>query len=168
MAWEETKIEPSGYVFDLEGGELEKHLRIAVGSLLSIPAKLRALRELPYYKGEIESLKTMIKDIEETELGFASLEKDKDGKPLYSNEAQRKARMITKLRDDETYLGYKRQLSELQSKQFEQNDEREILDLEDKQWRAIIPALTALYERETVILQISNQPIKKETTDVKE
>jgi hypothetical protein len=74
--------------------------------------------------------------------------------------------MITKLRDDETYLGYKRQLSELQTAQFKQNDEREILDLEDKQWRAIIPALTALYERETIMLQISNQPIKKETTDV--
>lgn len=145
--------ETPGYVYDLKGEELELALKRVVIGLEKIPEKIEELRQGVNYRGEIESLKSMVKQMKLAALNDATMERNGDGKPKWTNDTMREARANELLRDNEEWRKLNEELQKVSMMQLELDRQLGALDEQSKIYRATIPALVALYERETLVIK---------------
>ena len=155
--FDRTEYKQPDYVNEMSGPELEKRLRAAVMMLLEIPEKMREIYDGPNYKGEIKSLSNMIEELRTQAMAHVSLLKDDKGKPLYSNDVQRQAAANIMVKEDPIIAPqYNELIIQLRTLEKEQSDKgHQLTYYEDmsKTYRAIIPAMVALYERETLTIK---------------
>lgn len=149
----------------LTGDELGDFLREKIQRLLDIIEELRTLYRTPDHRMEITSYEDELKEMMMLEERKAGLETDKDGKKLYTNDAQRKMRAGQTIKELPNYQETIDNLNAAKDIQYDYDAQKKMLDSEIGIIKAILPALTAIYERETLELKLKETCNVSQRTD---
>jgi hypothetical protein len=144
-----------------EGDMLGWTLRDRVAKIERIASEMPDLFARPDNRMAIKGLQQELKEIELNAELLAGYEVDENKKPKYTNAGQRKAAASATIKEDANYQEKLQTLMDLKSEQHDLDVDKQVMEGELNILKITIPALTKLFERETLILKI------KETKDAK-
>ena len=137
-----------------EGDDLDWTLKDRIAKIEKLAKDMPELFGRPDNRMAIKGLQDEIKGMELNAEIMAGYEKDKDGKPLYTNAGQRKVGATKILKKDEDYKARLEILIDLKNEQHAIKVDKQVMEGELNILKITIPALTRIYERETLILKI--------------
>jgi len=143
-----------------EGDMLGWTLKDRIAKIEKIAAEMPDLFARPDNRMAIKGLQGDLKQIEMEAENLVTFETTDDGKPKYTNAGQRKVAAMNAIKENADYQEKLQALIDLKTEQHELDVDKQVMEGELNTLKIIIPALTKLFERETLILKI------KETKNV--
>ena len=144
-----------------EGEDLDWTLKDRIAKIEKLAIDMPELFGRPDNRMAIKGLQQELKMMEVEAERIAGMEIDeKTSKKKYGNEGQRKVAAMQTLRSDPEYQIKLKSLVDLKNEQHAIEVDRQVMEGELNILKITIPALSKIYERETLILKI------KETKNV--